>query len=143
MFGQKKSTKSSRIFETVEGSIELEGMEFHAFHGCLEQERREGNTFLVDFYAETDLADAAESDDLNDTVDYGKVYDIVAEQMAIPSNLLEHVAGRILNAIDEAFDEFTFIKVRVSKQNPPVNGKCAWSRVTVTSGDRIYENLIG
>lgn len=38
-----------------DGIIELEGMEFHAYHGCLEKERREGNTFIVDFHAETEL----------------------------------------------------------------------------------------
>ena len=31
------------------GVMELNGMEFHAFHGCLESERREGNLFVVDF----------------------------------------------------------------------------------------------
>jgi dihydroneopterin aldolase len=120
--------------EYLEGAIELEGMEFHAFHGCLEQEHREGNTFTVDIYAETDLSKAAMSDSLEDTVDYGKIYDIVAEQMAIPSNLLEHVAGRILEALEEEFRELSFIKVRVSKKNPPVSGPCPWSRVTVADG---------
>ena len=68
--------------------IELEGMEFRAFHGCLEQERRDGNLFTVDFRGEIDLQRAAQSDDLADTADYGKIYDTVAAQMAVPSNLL-------------------------------------------------------
>ena len=109
-----------------DGIIELEGMEFHAYHGCLEKERREGNTFLVDFHAETELKKAV------------KIYDIVAEQMAVPSNLLENVAGRILDAVQKEFKDFLFIKIRVSKMNPPVNGPCAWSRVTVTYGDPIW-----
>lgn len=134
-------SKRFKLFDTTEGAIELEGMEFHAFHGCLEQERREGNTFIVDFYAETDLSEAAESDDLKDTVDYGKVYDIVAREMAIPSNLLEHVASRILKAVEDEFDGFTYTRVRVSKKNPPVNGTCAWSRVTVASGQRLLDRI--
>lgn len=113
-------------------------MEFHAFHGCLEKERKEGNTFIVDFYAETELKKAVKSDDLKDTIDYGRVYDIVAEQMAIPSKLLENVAGRILDAVRKEFKEILFLKIRVSKKNPPVNGACAWSRVTVTCGESIY-----
>lgn len=55
-----------------DGIIELEGMEFHAFHGCLEKERREGNTFLVDFHAETELKKAVKTDDLRETADYGE-----------------------------------------------------------------------
>ena len=73
------------IFNTKLGydcSIELEGMEFHAFHGCLPQEREEGNTFIVDFYAEACLDTAMQSDSLGDTVDYGEVYDVIAEQVA-------------------------------------------------------------
>lgn len=123
---------------SYDGSIELEGMEFHAFHGCLERERKEGNTFLVDFYAEAELKKAVKSDDLKDTADYGRIYDIVAEQMAVPSNLLENVAGRILDAIRKEFKDFIFIRIRVSKKNPPVNGACAWSRVAVTYGTPIW-----
>lgn len=115
-----------------DGIIELEGMEFHAYHGCLEKERREGNTFIVDFYAETDLTKAVQTDELKETIDYGKVYDIVAGEMAVPSNLLENVAGRISEAIRKEFKEIVYCKVRVSKKNPPVNGPCAWSRVTVS-----------
>ncbi len=121
------------------GIIELEGMEFHAFHGCLEKERKEGNTFVVDFHAETEMKKAVKTDQLNKTIDYGRIYDIVAEQMAIPSNLLENVAGRILEAISKEFKEIRFCKVRVSKKNPPVNGNCAWSRVTVMYGEPIWK----
>lgn len=123
-----------------EGIIELEGMEFHAFHGCLEKERREGNTFIVDFHAEAVLKNAVKSDDLKDTIDYGRIYDIVAMQMAIQSNLLENVAGRISEAISKEFKEIAFCKIRVSKKCPPVNGLCAWSRVTVTYGEPICKH---
>lgn len=124
---------------SYDGIIELEGMEFHAYHGCLEKERREGNTFIVDFHAETELKKAVKTDELGKTIDYGRVYDIVAGQMAIPSNLLENVAGRILDAIRKEFDDVLFLKVRVSKMNPPVNGVCAWSRVTVMYGEPIWK----
>ena len=118
-------------------TIELTGMEFHAFHGCLESERKEGNTFVVDFLGKVDARKAAESDDLADTPDYSKVYEIVAAEMAKPSNLLENVAGRIVDAVGCAGLGFRFIKVRVSKKNPPVGGVCAWSRVTATSGSSV------
>ena len=113
------------------GIIELDGMEFHAYHGCLESERREGNTFMVDFRGELDLRKSSESDNLEDTVNYGEIYDIVKAEMETASNLLEHVAGRILRSVSSKFPEFMNFTVRVSKKNPPVDGPVQWSRVTL------------
>ena len=56
-----------------DGTIELVGMEFHAYHGCLEEEKRDGNTFTVDFLGKVNIRKAAESDLLEDTTDYSKV----------------------------------------------------------------------
>lgn len=114
------------------GLLELEGMEFHAYHGCLEHERLEGNLFTVDFKATFDMSKAALSDCLDDTLDYGAVYDVIAHEMETPSDLLENVAGRIVKAIEEQFPSVSF-SVRVSKRNPPVRGAAAWSRVTMCS----------
>ena len=113
------------------GVIELEGMEFKAYHGCLEQEKVRGNSFTVDFRGEMDLYGAAESDNLNDTVNYGEIYDIVAEEMSIPSELLENVAGRIVKAIEVRYPQFVSFSIRVSKKKPPVDGVAQWSRVTL------------
>ena len=118
------------IMERI-GVIELEGMEFKAYHGCLEQEKVRGNSFTVDFRGEMDLYDAAESDNLNDTVNYGEIYDIVAEEMSIPSELLENVAGRIVKAIEVRYPQFVSFSIRVSKKKPPVDGVAQWSRVTL------------
>lgn len=115
------------------GTIELEGMEFHAYHGCYNEERVNGNLFVVDFSASVPMKDAAESDDLDDTIDYGRIYAVIAEQMSTPSNLLEHVAARIVNAIAEAFPTLEHFSVRVSKKNPPVGGNVSWARVTLNN----------
>ena len=113
------------------GTIELEGMEFKAYHGCLEQEKVRGNSFTVDFRGELDLSAAAESDLLSDTLNYGEIYEIVADEMSIPSELLENVAGRIVKAIEQKFPELVSFSVRVSKKRPPVDGVAQWSRVTL------------
>ena len=113
------------------GKIELEGMEFKAYHGCLEQEKVRGNLFVVDFEGDLDLSAAAESDNLRDTLNYAEIYDIVAEEMSIPSELLENVAGRILKAIVKAYPQLIRFSVRVSKKRPPVEGVAQWSRVTL------------
>jgi dihydroneopterin aldolase len=113
------------------GVIELEGMEFKAYHGVLEQEKVRGNEFVVDFRGELDLSAAAESDSLNDTLNYADIYEIVAYEMSIPSELLENVAGRILKAIEKQFPQLVSFSVRVSKKRPPVEGVAQWSRVTL------------
>ena len=115
------------------GIIELEGMEFKAYHGCLEQEKVRGNSFVVDFRGELDLAAAEESDNLKDTLNYADIYEIVAYEMSIPSELLENVAGRIVKEIEKRFPELKAFSIRVSKKRPPVEGVTQWSRVTLYS----------
>ncbi|MBO4264407.1 MAG: dihydroneopterin aldolase [Bacteroidales bacterium] len=114
----------------MKGTIELKGLQFKAFHGCLPREKRRGNRFLADVRFEYVITDAAESDELADAVDYSRIYEIVAGEMAQPSNLLENVAGRILVAIEAAYPELENIEVTVSKKNPPLGGRCEWARVT-------------
>lgn len=114
-------------------TIELEGMEFHAYHGCLESERLNGNLFVVDFTAEVPFGvRAAHSDKLEDSANYAEIYDAIAEEMQIPSDMLEHVAGRIIKAIAHKFPQIGDMKVRVSKSLPPVNGVCKWSRISLS-----------
>ena len=74
---------------------------------------------------------AAESDRLEDAVNYALIYEVVAEEMAKPSDLLENVAGRIVKALEKRFPEFESFSVRVSKKRPPVNGIVQWSRITL------------
>ena len=121
-----------RISDT--GLIELEGMRFRAYHGCLPAEQEQGGLFTVDFKGEYPLRAAAEQDDLSRTLDYGGVYEIVAQEMAVPARLLEHVAGRIADRIAARWPELVRFEVRVSKHRPPVDGACEWSRVTVRGG---------
>ncbi len=104
------------------GVIEIEGMEFYAFHGCYEEEQIVGNRFLVDLMFETDVENASSSDSIEDTVSYLEVYQITAAEMAVKSHLLENVAKRIIDAIIDKFPAIKYLKVRVSKCNPPLGG---------------------
>jgi len=115
----------------VKGRIELKGMEFHSYHGCLPHERRDGARYLVDFSCIIDITAAAETDVLEDTLDYGEIYQLVSKEMSIPSNLLEHVAARVAKTVKSAFPSIESLSVTVSKEHPPVDGPVAWSSVTV------------
>ena len=114
------------------GTIELEGMEFRAHHGCLEREKIVGTDFVVDFRGDIDMSAAIESDNLEDAVNYALIYNVVAREMAMPSNLLEHVAGRIMKALAAEFPQIVSFSVRVSKKRPPVDGIVQWSKITLT-----------
>ncbi|MCQ2182556.1 MAG: dihydroneopterin aldolase [Bacteroidales bacterium] len=113
------------------GIIELNGMHFHSNHGCLPEERRDGAEYLVDFKCTHDVWNAMNYDQLSDTIDYARVYDLVAAEMAVPSNLLEHVAGRIVHSIRNAFPDLEHFSVKVTKLNPPTAGPTDSSSVTI------------
>ena len=105
-------------------------MEFYAFHGHFEVEKVAGNRFLVNLKMEADLSKAGQTDRLEDTLDYQKAYRAIQEEMAIPSDLLEHVAQRIINRIKSEFQEAEKVLVKVSKMNPPMGGQI--EKVSVT-----------
>ena len=109
------------------GKIELKGMKFHAFHGCLKEEQLNGNDFLVDIEFQYDFEQAAREDDLSKAVDYGIIYKIVAAQMEIRSDLLENLVWRIRRAVSEAFPQISGLRVKVFKPNPPVDGSVSYS----------------
>ena len=67
-----------------------------------------------------DLWKATESDDLKDTINYALVNEIIHQEMKIPSQLLEHVIGRIMKHIAEEFKQVNFIKIKLTKVQPPM-----------------------
>ena len=111
--------------------IEIEGMEFYAFHGHFDVEKVAGNRFLVDLKIEVDCSKAGQTDDLKDTLDYQKAYTAVKEEMAKPCNLLEHVGQRIVIRIKTEFPEVKNIAVKISKMTPPMGGQI--EKVSVTT----------
>jgi dihydroneopterin aldolase len=74
----------------------------------------------------------AASDNLKDAVNYQRVYEIVKSQMEVKSHLLEHIAGRILDAIYTEMKGIEKITVKVSKMNPPMGGKIGSVSILLT-----------
>ncbi|MCD6565988.1 MAG: dihydroneopterin aldolase [Bacteroidales bacterium] len=103
--------------------IQIEKMEFYAYHGHFREEQIVGNRFLVDLWIETDMRKPAETDNLNDAVNYQVAYKLIKEEMEKKSNLLEHIAKRILDVLFESLDGIEKVRVKISKMNPPVGGK--------------------
>ncbi|MFN5629201.1 MAG: dihydroneopterin aldolase [Bacteroidota bacterium] len=111
------------VTKITKHKVAAKGIRAFAYHGCLPEEKNIGGEFLVDVIVECDFSIAAATDDLNLTVDYCMIFDIVQEQMKIPSKLIEQVAYRIANKIVQSAKQEIFgLKVRITKINPPVNG---------------------
>lgn len=122
-------------------TIELEKMRFYARHGVFPQERAVGNWFevSVSLTYEAD-ADIAPDDNLTGTINYARVAEIVAHEMAIPSQLLETVALRIRRALLDAFassasDVATSVPTVVTDASPIItSGSIRIAKITPPLG---------
>lgn len=111
--------------------IEMNQMRFYAYHGVAAQERRVGNDYEVSLRVSFPFEQAMVSDNLDDTLNYAALYALVAAEMARPSALLEHVAGRICRALSERFPAITGGLLRVAKLTPPISGEIGEAVVVV------------
>jgi dihydroneopterin aldolase len=104
----------------VADRIELRGLTVRGHHGVFEHERRDGQDFVVDITVWVDLAAAAASDDLADTLDYG----VLAQRAAgivsgPPRKLIETVAGAIADDV-MGDDRVHAVEVVVHKPSAPI-----------------------
>jgi dihydroneopterin aldolase len=104
------------------GTIKVTNIRVYAYHGCLKEETRIGSDYRVDVSIEADLSKSANSDRLEDTVDYVFLNHVVKEEMAIASKLLETVCDRILKRFLNESPMVQKATVAVSKLNPPIGG---------------------
>ena len=112
------------------GLITVEGIRVFAFHGHLPEEKKLGGHFIVNVWIEADTSEVEKTDDLNDTVDYVKIIEIVKEQMAIRSNMIENPAKRIVDTI-LLLNKVQKVTVEVEKIQPPIDA--SFDKISVTS----------
>lgn len=120
---------------TMVGTLVLKGLRFHAYHGVGEQERLTGHDFTVSLSVEYDMTAAMAADSIADAVSYADIYAVVKREMAVPSNLLEHVAGRIAGAVRERFSQVRSVEIEIMKINPPISADADAFGVRVRFGD--------
>jgi dihydroneopterin aldolase len=100
--------------------IELRGLTVRGNHGVFDHERRDGQDFVVDITVWIDLASAAASDDLADTVDYGTLAQRAADIAGGPARkLIETVAGEIADDV-MADERVHAVEVVVHKPAAPI-----------------------
>lgn len=123
----------------MSSKIYLRNVRFHAFHGVLPQEGIVGNDYLVNLMLDYDFSSALKTDDLQGTLNYAEVYQKVREEMAVPSKLLEHVAGRIAHRLFSDFPEIQKLQLSITKVNPPMGADSDGAGVEVVlTNDKIY-----
>jgi dihydroneopterin aldolase len=118
-------------------TIFITGLALHAHHGVGEDERRIGQQFMIDLVIELDLAAAATSDKLVDTISYADIVDIASEAFrARRYRLVEAAAGAVAEAVLAAFPRVVTLTVTIHKPHAPIAAVFADVGVTLVRSRR-------
>lgn len=104
--------------------VAIKGAEFFAFHGFYAEEQKAGNKFVIDAEVELKSFDSNE-DNIVDTVNYERLFEICQKEMSNTQKLLETVVYNIINTFKNDLTNVTSGKVRLSKIGPQLGGKVA------------------
>ena len=111
--------------------IQVHGIRTYSYHGCLKEETKIGGNYIVNIDINCDFKNAAQNDDLSQTIDYVNIKDIVIKEMGIPAKLIETKAYQIIEKIKASFENIEKCKVEIKKINPPINGDVSHVSVIV------------
>ena len=101
--------------------IAITGIRGFGYHGLFDSEKKSGQEFIVDIRIEADLSEACQSDEIESTIDYGKVAMRVKELIESDSfNLIERLAEVIAERVKQEF-QAKFVEVTVHKPSAPVD----------------------
>jgi len=106
-------------------NIALEGMAFYSHHGYYTHERKRGNNYILDIKITYDMEEAADTDDLEKSLNYEEIYAICQEEMDRPRHLIESVAKGIATKIRASFPDIVLVHVRLEKLKPELGGAVA------------------
>ncbi|MCD7721979.1 MAG: dihydroneopterin aldolase [Prevotellaceae bacterium] len=109
--------------------ITVDRLKVFARHGALPQEKDVGSYFYVTVEAEVTDCQAALTDRLSDTLSYADIARTITEEMAVRSQLLEHVAARIAQRLLADHPSVLSLLVKVTKENPPLGVECTGAGV--------------
>lgn len=113
--------------------IILNGLEIFAHHGVLDEEKRDGQIFVIDAVLHADLSAACASDNLEDTVNYAAAAELIRRVMtARNDDLIERAAQRVTDALFDAFPRLVQIDLTLKKPSAPMPVKLAWAGVAIS-----------
>ena len=102
--------------------VSVEGIRLYAYHGCLDEEGKIGTEYTIDVHIWGNIAPSFASDDLNETMDYVTVNQIVERHVLKRAKLIETVAHRILKDLFYEMSKVAKAQIKLSKMQPPING---------------------
>lgn len=103
--------------------IILNNLRFYGYHGVLHEEKLLGQEFIINVVLYLDLKEAGNDDDINKTVNYAEIYEIIQEIVTKEKyNLIEALAMSIIKKIFENFKLIEKIKIRIDKPKAPIQG---------------------
>jgi dihydroneopterin aldolase len=98
----------------------ISGLRIHAPIGWFEEERLNGNDFLIDIWYSAPFSAAADSDELSDAVDYAAICRLTEQVFQKKCRLLEQIASELVIQLEKNFPRISHLKVKITKVNPPV-----------------------
>ena len=115
--------------------INLRNMAFYGYHGNLTSEQAQGQRFFVDVEITTDLTKAGQSDQLEDSINYVEVYELVESVMTGEKhNLLERLGALIADSLYQHYQGIVGLSVTVRKPSVPIAGILDYVEVITTRG---------
>ena len=127
------SLKKEKAMHITGYTIGLNDIHIYAFHGVMLQEREIGGWFTINLELTIDEHINFSCDDIEKTVSYADVYEVICYEMKIPSDLLEHVCTRISESLYNRFPLLKEIDITLQKDTPPMGGDGMKARVTLKS----------
>lgn len=100
-------------------TIQLQNLQFKAYHGLYAEEKVLGNNFIVNVLIKYN-SDKQVIDNIDDAVNYESVFQIINQKMDIPTELLETLVMQISEDILNKFYKVYEVEISIAKQNPPI-----------------------
>ena len=102
--------------------VHVENIRTKSYHGCLKEEGVIGGEYRTDVWVKFKDSYRVSKDELEETVDYGIVTKIVVDEMGSRSKLIESVCERIVDKVVALSSNILWVKTKVCKINPPIDG---------------------
>lgn len=112
-------------------TVSLHGLQFYAFHGFFAEEQKCGNKFVIDIDVSYPFEKAAQTDELDQTIDYTVIFSIIEKEMKTPQKLLETVAHNVISSLYSQYPSILEVDFRIKKTNPPFGGICSYSQIRI------------
>ena len=114
-------------------TIHIKGLRLFAYHGVNPEEKRDGQTFVLDLRLGADLSRARRSDRLEDTVNYAAVVKAVRAAFTAQSfDLIERAAQAVCDAVLEGFPQVEEVSLLLQKPEAPVSAEFDYMAVEIT-----------